>query len=133
MGVAVDKILQRGILSLVRMGFREGNAVAYSLQNLPGFHPGLLPAVPHCAGGCPMSEVEPVSTSAMYLDQIVRLEAENARLVAQAARQSRQITEQSFYIGQLTRRISQLEARSKPVATQPLRNNGRRYTRLGEV
>jgi hypothetical protein len=80
-----------------------------------------------------MSEVEPVSMSAMYLDQIARLEAENARLVAQAARQSRQITEQSMYIGQLTRRISQLEARSKPVATQPLRNNGRRYTRLGEV
>ena len=82
-----------------------------------------------------MSEVEPVSTSAMYLDQIARLEAENARLVAQAARQSRQVAEQSMYIGSLTTENSRLKtALAEAKKTQPRRCNSRRgFARLGDA
>ena len=64
-----------------------------------------------------MSEVVPVSTSALYTQRIARLEAAVANL-------RRQVTEQGVYI------VNQDRLR----ATQPLRNNGKRYpARLGSV
>ena len=95
--------------------------------DLPGFLPGFLPDLPIAHGGYVVSDLEPVSTSALYQQEISRLEA----LVA---RQARQIAEQSVYVGNLTRELARVkDERDRLKASQP-RPSGKRYPqRLGGV
>jgi len=131
---------------------REGRAFGRLKFDLPGFLPGVLPDLPIAHGGYVVSDLEPVSTSALYqalyqqeigqlqdkLQELTTslLAAQTARdaSIAVNVRQARQIVRQSVRMGSLARKLATATAENSRLKAGQPRLSGKRYPqRLGGV